>query len=155
MALWLLRRGKKSMNLSLYVFTHTHALKHIYCLFSDHRLGSLQRLSQQSEVHQWLPSYFGINCQKLVSFHDNSLFTTVPTDIEAAKQMTAEMDDDQLALPSDAYVALVHLCGEFRPLELRRTRIWTKSRSCDGLTAFSTPRQAVHGSPRGKPLPKK
>ncbi|XP_063605001.1 vacuolar protein sorting-associated protein 4B-like [Penaeus indicus] len=63
----------------------------------------------------------GMRCKKLVTFDVKMLFTDVPIDgaIEAAKRTLTGMDEDELPLPRDDYVALIRLCVEFGPFEFR------------------------------------
>lgn len=62
----------------------------------------------------------GMRCKNLVSFGVKSLFTNILIDAatEAAKRTLAGMDEDELPLSKDDYVALV-LLMEFEPFELQ------------------------------------
>ena len=60
-----------------------------------------------------------MRCKKLVSFDVKSLFTNVPTEeaIGAARRTMEGMEEDQLPLPREDYLALIRLCLEFGPFE--------------------------------------
>ena len=60
-----------------------------------------------------------MRCKKLVSFDVKSLFTNVPIDeaIQATSRAVGKMNEEQLPLPRDDYVALIRLCVEFGPFE--------------------------------------